>query len=170
MDLSVPCSLRAASIPAPHNLARGGLLVRDVPLVRFRTREKWRCRGLLVRRQQLYGCSNAPAQQWRRLILVSASSQSSAEVDERTGLIVEIGRSLEEFAEGGGADKQQGRSLVHAVHESARVFLVGLQKQKTLASKPWFPLKWPGVDKNAWIKALSYQVRAILKFELVFSI
>lgn len=111
-----------------------------------------------------------PCAAWRRLILVSASSQSSAEVDERTGRIVEIGRSLEELAEGGGADKQQGRSLVHAVHDSARVFLVGLEKQKTLASKPWFPLKWPGVDKNAWIKALSYQVRVFFKFELLFAL
>jgi hypothetical protein len=143
----------------------GGL--REVQIVRFRRERRWR--GL--ERRQLrrigygqgcgYGCSQGKLM--RSVVVVAASkSAEGVSVNERTGRRVERARSLEELAEGGESLAQvQGRSLVHAVHESARVCLVRLEKQKTLASRPWFRLKWPGVDKNAWMKALSYQVRGL---------
>lgn len=178
MDLSVcAASVRATTTRPAMASPAGGLLLRELPCVRFR-KEKWRCRGVarrvgvLERRHLLwYGCGPAKLRSGRVVVVASSKSAEGMAVDERTGRRVEIGRSLDELADG--AEKlspqqqqQAGRSLVRALHESARVFMVGLEKQKTLASRPWSPLKWPGVDKNAWMKSLSYQVRG--NFELLF--
>lgn len=143
--------------------------LREVQFVRVR-KEKFR-RGLLLRggrvleRRQLrigYASPGYGSLKLRGFVVMAASkSAEGVSIDERKGRRVEKGRSLEELAEGSGSAEKQGRSLAHAVHESARVFLVGLENQKTLASRPWFPPKWLGADKNVWMKALSYQVRLL---------
>ena len=157
MDLSVCAATVQATRPGGV-VTTGGL--REVQLVRFRSDvRRWRGVRERERRQQLLRIGYGPGfgsggGKLRRVLLVAASkSAEGMAVEERKGRRVEVGRSVEEFAE--------GKSLVHAVHEVARVFLVGLAKQKTLASRPWFPLKWPGADKNVWLKALSYQVRGL---------
>lgn len=99
-----------------------------------------------------YGSGAGNGQGKLRSVVVVATSKSAegTTVDERKG--ISVVRNLEELAE-------EKKSLVHALHETARVFLAGLEMQKTLASRPWFPQKlWLGVDKNAWMKSLSYQV------------
>ncbi|CAM6050673.1 unnamed protein product [Sphagnum compactum] len=57
---------------------------------------------------------------------------------------------------GGGGD--QGKNLVHLLHETARMLQSAMEEQSTLTQGPWFAQKWLGIDKNAWLKSLAYQV------------
>ncbi|CAK9200674.1 unnamed protein product [Sphagnum troendelagicum] len=57
---------------------------------------------------------------------------------------------------GGGGD--QGKNLVHLLHETARMLQSAMEEQSTLTCGPWFAQKWLGIDKNAWLKSLAYQV------------
>ncbi|KAH9542515.1 hypothetical protein CY35_13G011400 [Sphagnum magellanicum] len=57
---------------------------------------------------------------------------------------------------GGGGD--QGKNLVQALHETARMLQSAMEEQSTLTRGPWFAQKWLGIDKNAWLKSLAYQV------------
>ncbi|KAG0557311.1 hypothetical protein KC19_11G119200 [Ceratodon purpureus] len=143
MDLSV-CAVRRLCCGIATT---GGL--REVQVVRFRRERQVLGIGCGVRQGRLRGV--------RGVVVVAASkSAEGVEVEverERKGALGR--RAVVELADG--ESSSQGRSLVHALHESGRVFLVGLEGQKGLASRPWFPLKWPGGDKNAWMKALSYQ-------------
>ena len=63
---------------------------------------------------------------------------------------------------GGGGEHQQqqgqgGQSLVHALHEAATVFQFAMEEQEALTRGPWFAQKWLGIDKNAWMRGLTYQ-------------
>ncbi|CAN5957392.1 unnamed protein product [Sphagnum jensenii] len=57
---------------------------------------------------------------------------------------------------GGGGD--QGKNLVHLLQETARMLQSAMEEQSTLTRGPWFAQKWLGIDKNAWLKSLAYQV------------
>lgn len=97
----------------------------------------------------------------------SSSSSSTEAAAFEEGTTVETREKSSSVTKAGGrfetrtnlGDGDQGKSLLQALHEVARVVRVGLQKQKTLASRPWFPQKWFGMDKDAWMKSLAYQVR-----------
>lgn len=47
--------------------------------------------------------------------------------------------------------------LVQFLHELARVFELAIKEQNSFSKFPWFATAWLGVDRNAWVKALSYQ-------------
>ncbi len=59
---------------------------------------------------------------------------------------------------GGGGD--QGKKLVQALHETARMLQSAMEEQSTLTRGPWFAQKWLGIDKNAWLKSLAYQANS----------
>ena len=51
--------------------------------------------------------------------------------------------------------------IVQALHETARMFQVAIEKQKSLTKGPLFTKAWLGIDHNAWIKSISYQVLSL---------
>lgn len=54
--------------------------------------------------------------------------------------------------------------MVQMLHETARMFQVAIEKQKSLIKGLWFTKAWLGIDHNAWIKAIAYQVWLIFFF------
>ncbi|KAK3002693.1 hypothetical protein RJ639_018780 [Escallonia herrerae] len=61
----------------------------------------------------------------------------------------------------GGEDYNVG--LVQSLHDAARVFELAIKEQVSLSKTSWFSTAWLGVDKNAWVKALSYQLAKDIK-------
>ncbi|CAA2961531.1 Ca2+-binding transmembrane LETM1 MRS7 [Olea europaea subsp. europaea] len=47
--------------------------------------------------------------------------------------------------------------LVQSLHDSAREFELAIKQHKSFSKISWFSTPWLGVDKAAWVKALSYQ-------------
>ncbi|CAK9159861.1 unnamed protein product [Ilex paraguariensis] len=60
---------------------------------------------------------------------------------------------LDETLEG----EDYSNGLVQSLHDAARVFELAIKEQSSLSKMSWFSTVWLGVDKNAWLKALSYQ-------------
>lgn len=142
-----------------------------VKIVKSR-REKWRCR-FFVRRIGIAQTRVRMAVGAGEAVKVAASAAAFEEGTSVNGRMEKSAIGLLEICSdsgglmpGGGAD--QGRNLVHALHDAARAFQLGLEKQKNLASRPWFPQKWLGVDKNAWMKSLAYQVCDVFNLFLFF--
>ncbi|KAI3871956.1 hypothetical protein MKX03_016729 [Papaver bracteatum] len=81
-------------------------------------------------------------------VTVNGTSQSSpgGDVEE---MRIKLDQSLQ------GEDYSDG--LIQSLHDAARVFELGLIKQISLLKSSWFSAAWLGVDKNAWVKSLSYQ-------------
>ncbi|RAL51717.1 hypothetical protein DM860_010435 [Cuscuta australis] len=52
--------------------------------------------------------------------------------------------------------EEDSRGLVQALHDAARVIELGI-RQHNSSRKPWFLIGWPGVDRTAWVKVISYQ-------------
>lgn len=48
--------------------------------------------------------------------------------------------------------------LVQSLHNAARTFELAIKEHCSHSKIPWFTTAWLGVDKNSWVKALSYQV------------
>lgn len=55
-----------------------------------------------------------------------------------------------------GEDSSDG--LVQFLHDAARVFELAIKEQGSFSKLSWFSTAWLSVDKNAWVKALCYQV------------
>jgi hypothetical protein len=49
--------------------------------------------------------------------------------------------------------------LVQSIHDAARSIELALIEHSKLPKSSWFPKTWLGVENNAWIKSLSYQVQ-----------
>ncbi|MCL7031229.1 hypothetical protein MKW94_008629 [Papaver nudicaule] len=81
-------------------------------------------------------------------VTVNGASQSSPSSD-----VEEMRNKLDQSLQG--EDYSDG--LIQALHDAARVFELGLIKQSSLLKSSWFSAAWLGVDKNAWVKSLSYQ-------------
>lgn len=83
-------------------------------------------------------------------VAVNGSPQpsTSSDVDE---MRVKLGQSLQ------GEDYYTG--LVQTLHDATRLFELAIKEQSSLSKLSWFSPAWLGVDKNSWVKALSYQVR-----------
>ncbi|XP_077230297.1 uncharacterized protein LOC143863504 [Tasmannia lanceolata] len=47
--------------------------------------------------------------------------------------------------------------LIQSLHDAARVFELAIKEHSSLSKISWFSKAWLGVDKNAWVKTLSYQ-------------
>lgn len=82
-------------------------------------------------------------------VAVNGSPQATTSTDIE-GMRVKPSQSLE------GEDHSEG--LVQSLHEAARIFELAIKEQVSLAKISWFSAAWLGVDKNAWVKTLSYQV------------
>ncbi|KAA8518533.1 hypothetical protein F0562_016007 [Nyssa sinensis] len=54
-------------------------------------------------------------------------------------------------------DEDYSNGLIQSLHDAARVFELAIKEQNLSSKLSWFPTTWPSVDKNAWVKALSYQ-------------
>lgn len=61
-------------------------------------------------------------------------------------------------------DEDYNTGLVQLLHDAARVFELAMKEQGSLSKTSWFSTAWLGVDKNAWIKELSYQVDIVIKY------
>lgn len=81
-------------------------------------------------------------------ITVNGSTQvgSSNYVEE---MKIKLDHSLQ------GEDYNNG--LIQSLHDAARVFELAIKDQTSSSKLPWFLTAWLGVDKNGWVKALSYQ-------------
>ncbi|XP_057507018.1 uncharacterized protein LOC130790121 isoform X2 [Actinidia eriantha] len=76
----------------------------------------------------------------------SPQTSSSSEVNE---IRVKLDQSLQS------QDYDDG--LVQSLHDAARAFELAIKEQSSSLKIPWFSTAWLGVDKNTWVKALSYQ-------------
>lgn len=52
--------------------------------------------------------------------------------------------------------------LVQSLHDAARTFELAIKEHSSFSRVSWFTTAWLGVDRNAWVKTLSYQVCAQL--------
>ncbi|KAJ0027389.1 hypothetical protein Pint_36101 [Pistacia integerrima] len=84
-------------------------------------------------------------------VTVNGSPQASTSTNVEK-LRVKLNQSLQ------GKDYCDG--LVQSLHDAARVFELAIKEQGSLSNLPWLSTAWLGVDRNAWIKALSYQASA----------
>lgn len=73
-------------------------------------------------------------------------TSSSGDVEE---MRVKLDQSLQ------GEDPISG--LVQSIHDAARAIELAIQEHSSSSKDSWFPKTWLGVDKNAWIRTLSYQ-------------
>lgn len=83
----------------------------------------------------------------------SPQASSSSDLEE---MRVKLDQSVQ------GEDYSTG--LVQSLHDAARVFELAIKAQGSLSKSSWFSTAWLGVDKTAWIKALSYQVCCVTCF------
>ncbi|OVA14422.1 LETM1-like [Macleaya cordata] len=81
-------------------------------------------------------------------VTVNGTPQSSPSSDVEE-MRIKLDKSLQ------GEDHSDG--LIQSLHDAARVFELGIKEQSSLSKTSWFSTAWLGVDKNAWVKALSYQ-------------
>ncbi|XVF55788.1 hypothetical protein PTKIN_Ptkin06aG0065100 [Pterospermum kingtungense] len=81
-------------------------------------------------------------------VTVNGSPQSSTgtDVDE---IRVKLNQSLQ--------DEDYSNGLVQSLHDAARVFELAIKEQGSLSKLSWFSTAWLGVDRNAWVKTLTYQ-------------
>ena len=60
--------------------------------------------------------------------------------------------------------------LVQSLHDAARVFELAIKEESLLSKISWLSTAWLGVDQNAWLKALSYQVCYWTLFDSYFNV
>eukprot|EP00897_Mesotaenium_endlicherianum_P007910 jgi/Mesen1/7147/ME000037S06505 len=97
----------------------------------------------------------------------SADSQQGRGVNGTGGVSQAAGSHGSDGYQSDGLLRGEGgtRSLVSALHATARQFQIEMELQEGLVRGPWFAQKWLGIDKNAWMKPLAYQgaVLALLR-------
>ena len=54
--------------------------------------------------------------------------------------------------------------LVQSIHDAARAIELAILEHSSSLKPSWFSKAWLGVDKNAWVKTLSYQVSHVVSF------
>ncbi|XP_077241312.1 uncharacterized protein LOC143881873 isoform X2 [Tasmannia lanceolata] len=67
-----------------------------------------------------------------------------------------------------GEDISNGLAL--SLHDAARVFELAIREHSTLSKISWFSKAWLGVDKNAWVKTLSFQAAVCSLLQAVIEI
>lgn len=50
--------------------------------------------------------------------------------------------------------------LVQSIHDAARSIELAFIEHSKSSKSSWFPKTWLGVENNAWIRSLSYQVQS----------
>ncbi|KAI6696472.1 hypothetical protein NL676_016591 [Syzygium grande] len=73
-------------------------------------------------------------------------ASTSSDVEEIT---VKLDRSLQ------GEDYTDG--LVQSLHDAARICELAIKERSSQSKISWFTTAWLGVDRNSWVKTLSYQ-------------
>lgn len=48
--------------------------------------------------------------------------------------------------------------LVQSLHDAARIFELAIKEHSASSKMHWFSTTWLGIDRNSWVKSLSYQV------------
>ncbi|CAN6716931.1 unnamed protein product [Malus baccata var. baccata] len=81
-------------------------------------------------------------------VTVNGSPQASTSRDVEE-IKVKLNQSFQ------GEDSSDG--LVQFLHEAARVFELAMKEQGSLSTSSWFSTAWLSIDRNAWLKTLSYQ-------------
>ncbi|KAJ7976166.1 LETM1-like protein [Quillaja saponaria] len=81
-------------------------------------------------------------------VTVNGSPQASSTAD-LLQMRVKLNKSLQ--------DEDYSDGLLQSLHDAARVFELAIIEQNSLSKVSWFSTAWFGVDKNSWVKALSYQ-------------
>ncbi|KAM1196971.1 hypothetical protein ACFX2I_008630 [Malus domestica] len=81
-------------------------------------------------------------------VTVNGSPQASTSRDVEE-IKVKLNQSFQ------GEDSSDG--LVQYLHEAARVFELAMKEQGSLSTSSWFSTAWLSIDRNAWLKTLSYQ-------------
>ncbi|XP_037494364.1 uncharacterized protein LOC105635877 isoform X2 [Jatropha curcas] len=76
----------------------------------------------------------------------SPTASKNTNVDE---MRVKLNQSLQ--------GEDYGDRLVQSLHDAARVFELAIKEQASLSKLSWFSTAFLGVDRNAWVKTLSYQ-------------
>ncbi|KAH9674478.1 LETM1 domain-containing protein [Citrus sinensis] len=84
-------------------------------------------------------------------VTVNGSPQASTSSDVEE-MRVKLNQSLQ------GNDYNDG--LVQSLHDAARVFELAIKEKGSVSKLSWLSTAWLGVDRNAWIKTLSYQASA----------
>ncbi|XP_010246031.1 PREDICTED: uncharacterized protein LOC104589406 [Nelumbo nucifera] len=79
-------------------------------------------------------------------VTVNGIPRASTDVEE---MKIKLNQSLQ------AEDTKNG--LVQSLHDAARVFELAIKEHGSLSKMSWFSTAWLGVDRTAWIKALSYQ-------------
>ncbi|XWS66620.1 hypothetical protein CRYUN_Cryun05aG0215700 [Craigia yunnanensis] len=81
-------------------------------------------------------------------VTVNGSPQTSTitDVDE---IRVKLNQSLQ--------DEDYSNGLIQSLHDAARVFELAIKEKGSLSKLSWFSTAWLGVDRDAWVKTLSYQ-------------
>lgn len=82
-------------------------------------------------------------------VTVNGSPQASTSSDVEE-IRVKLDRSLE------GEDYNNG--LVQSLHDAARICELAIKEHSSQSKIPWITTAWLGVDRNSWVKTLSYQV------------
>ncbi|XP_068659141.1 uncharacterized protein [Aristolochia californica] len=65
----------------------------------------------------------------------------------------ELGVKLDQSLQG----EDTSKGLIQSLHDAARVFELAVKEQTSFLKMSWFSKAWLGVDRNAWLKKLSYQ-------------
>ncbi|KAF8397942.1 hypothetical protein HHK36_016868 [Tetracentron sinense] len=81
-------------------------------------------------------------------VTVNGTPQASTSCDVEE-MRVKLNQSLQ--------TEEYNNGLVQSLHDAARVFELAIKEQSAISKTSWFSTAWLGVDKNAWVKALSYQ-------------
>lgn len=81
-------------------------------------------------------------------VTVNGTPQTSSSSDMEE-FRVKLNKSLQ--------SEDYSSGLVQSLHDAARVFELAIKRQSSLSKPSWFSTAWLGIDKNAWVKVLSYQ-------------
>lgn len=74
-------------------------------------------------------------------------TSSSSELEQ---MRVKLDRALQ--------NEDLSSGLIQSIHDAARAIELAILEHSSSLKDTWFRKTWLGVDKNAWVKTLSYQV------------
>ncbi|KAL1821233.1 uncharacterized protein LOC108218896 [Daucus carota subsp. sativus] len=81
-------------------------------------------------------------------VTVNGNSQPST-----SGNVENLAMRLKQSSQG----EDYNAGLVQTLHDAARVFELAIKEKSSRSKTSWFSTAWLGVDRNSWVKALSYQ-------------
>lgn len=165
------CSASKSNGVVLHPLSRRGSLykacfkVKYVPSCMANLRQKDSSRFGLSKFEKLSPFCNMKLKSFQSII-VSAASEDGIAVNRSSssnsdGDLEKMRLKLNQSIRG----EDASNDLVQCLHDAARVFELAIEKQGSLTRGPLFSKAWLGIDKNAWVKTLSYQasVHALLQ-------